>query len=165
MPASVSDDGTTSSADLVLRSLTLHAHCGEILRTLRACMRENTLPSDPILLLKEKRDGPCQDLMAEYQRCGRDFIETVSTSYILKCEQQVLAARRCAEEHGADAVRECEKFELAAIQCLSKKVLAARPRTLVLLLFTRMLACIQVIKQMSSGRMLPEPLARIAGES
>ena len=100
------------------QGLTLHAHCGGLVRELGQCLRDHKLQGDPFdEELGLARDHPCARAHAAWTQCGRNFLS--STEHTQKrCAAQVAEAREACLQKRAD----CDALESAALRCLGTRM-------------------------------------------
>lgn len=100
------------------QGLTLHAHCGGLVRELGQCLRDHKLQGDPFSEeLGIANDHPCARAHAAWTKCGRDFLSSTEHTQ-LRCAAQVAEAREACMQKRAD----CEVLESAALRCLGTKM-------------------------------------------
>lgn len=100
------------------QGLTLHAHCGGLVRELGQCLRDHHLHGDPFdedfgLV----PDHPCARAHAAWTQCGRDFLSSTEHTQ-QRCAAQVAEAREACMQKRAN----CDVLETAALKCLGTRM-------------------------------------------
>ena len=110
-------------SDAEQAGLTLHAACGDVLKSLRRCMRSHNLPGDPFALpTPGRRAEPCLPHLRAMEECGALFLESVEVTQ-RQCAEEVAAARAaCAKHRPRSVVDSCETLQTAALSCLSSRL-------------------------------------------